>query len=414
MNKIYKYLLIIACGIAVGVNSLSGQRIDSLISLAWANSDKVRALEAEYQAARSIGQQVDAYPDPELSLGIGVLPVETRLGPQRLRLGATQMIPWPGMLEAKRNLAEAIAEIKSVDASQYMIEVVFQLKRSYFQLYGIRKKSKLYEEQIEILNTLKDLATTRIESGNARLSDILKIESRLIELKGMKDQLTISESFPIYLINRYSYRDMEEDVKISDTFELLTSASVVNPQISDSHPQLIKYQKMEAAAQESIALTDYQAKPKIGVGLDYIMVGQRSDALPDGNGRDIIMPMGKVSIPLNKKSYNFKRQEERLKIEAIDHLEKDFYHESTREILSAQNKIDQAVNAYNWNEAIINNNMTTIELIRTAYTSSEAGIEELLDLYMDNIRREMAQIDAIVESQIAKASIEKFQTTTSF
>ena len=382
--------------------------------MAWRNSSKVKALEAQYQASKTISNQVDNYPDPEVSLGLGILPVETRLGPQRLRLGASQMIPWPGLLKAKAAMAEAMAEVKSVDAANYMIEVTYQIKKAYYLLYGLEQKQELYEDQIQYLETLKDLVTTRIEAGDAKLSDVFKIESKIIEMEGMKEQIQIAESSPNYIINRFTLQPISATVQFDQDFEMFFSENLTNTSISMNHPQLLKYDRMKEVSLQAIELTEYQSKPKIGVGLDYIMVGQRDDAFPDGNGRDIVMPMGKISIPLNKASYQNKRQEEQLKMEALDHLKEDFNEEGNKEINLALNSMRQANNAYKWNNDIIENNRSTIELITTAYTSSEVSIEELLNLYMDNIRREMAKIDAIVQSHLAKAQIEKFQTITSF
>merc|ERR1711974_383443 len=43
--------------------------------------------------------QVNNLPDPTFSFGYFISPVETRVGPQRAKVGLTQMFPWFGTLK---------------------------------------------------------------------------------------------------------------------------------------------------------------------------------------------------------------------------------------------------------------------------------------------------------------------------
>ena len=52
--------------------------------------------------------------------------------------------------------------------------------------------------------------------------------------------------------------------------------------------------------------------------MDYAYIDARSDVDIPGNGRDVLMPMGSVSIPLNKGRYNAIRQEEIIQKQAIE------------------------------------------------------------------------------------------------
>jgi outer membrane protein TolC len=388
---------------------LHSQSLDDLISMAQANSAKVRAMNTDYEAATKVAGQVDAYPDPEISVGLGVLPVETRLGPQQVRLGVSQMIPWPGMLNAKRELAIAMAEVKSLNAENYMIEVAYSIKKAYYTIFAIRQKAVLLQEKIDLLNSLKEIATTRIESGKARLSDILYIESRIIEYSGQIQSLQQAEYKPTTIINAFTYRPLDTRIEVVGDMGLVDEVAYSEEYIHQLHPELKKMDHMKTVSERIVALTEYQSKPRIGVGLDYILVGQRGDASPDHNGRDIFMPMGRISIPLNKGQYQSKREEEKLKMAAIDQYKEDFTQMIRSEIGIAFNNIATARIDYEWNNKIIANNLTTIDLIQTAYTASNANMDELLMLYNDNIKYEMAKVDAIKESLIAKANIEKYQ-----
>ncbi len=65
---------------------------------------ELKIFEKEYLAALEKAPQVSQLPDPEAGIGVFPLPVETRLGAQILRVGATQMFPWKGTLDSKKDL----------------------------------------------------------------------------------------------------------------------------------------------------------------------------------------------------------------------------------------------------------------------------------------------------------------------
>ncbi|MEZ4932956.1 MAG: hypothetical protein R2788_12665 [Saprospiraceae bacterium] len=82
----------------------NAQSIDELLQIAASENPGLKALEKEYLAALEKAPQVSQLPDPELGVGVFPLPVETRLGAQIVRVGATQMLPWPGTLDGRADL----------------------------------------------------------------------------------------------------------------------------------------------------------------------------------------------------------------------------------------------------------------------------------------------------------------------
>jgi cobalt-zinc-cadmium efflux system outer membrane protein len=92
MNKI-KYIL----GLFFMLISftLSAQHdLDVYLQSAAENNPGLKAKFKEYMAALEVIPQVGALPDPTLALGYFISPVETRVGPQRLKISAAQMFPW--------------------------------------------------------------------------------------------------------------------------------------------------------------------------------------------------------------------------------------------------------------------------------------------------------------------------------
>ena len=69
------------------------QPLPALTDSLLVHNPQLQSLEYAAQAFAKTGEAARQLPDLDLGAGVGVLAVETRLGPQRLRVGATQMLP---------------------------------------------------------------------------------------------------------------------------------------------------------------------------------------------------------------------------------------------------------------------------------------------------------------------------------
>ena len=78
------------------------------------------------------------------------------------------------------------------------------------------------------------------------------------------------------------------------------------------HPLLnsLELKVKAAAASERAALK--QGLPKVGVGLDYVMVDKRTDMVVPDNGKDVLMPMVTLSLPLFRGKYRAAEKEAQL------------------------------------------------------------------------------------------------------
>jgi outer membrane protein TolC len=166
---------------------------------------------------------------------------------------------------------------------------------------------------------------------------------------------------------------------------------------------------MVTASQSAAKLTQFESKPKIGLGLDYSYIDSRPDVVLAGNGRDVLMPMGSVSIPFHNDRFEAKRQEEKLKQQASAEMAEDMRQMFTSEIAKAQSAIEYAeMNITKMeNQKLIT--QSTLELMRTEYASEGTRFEELLRLEMDLIDYDLNILKSIYDIDIAKAKLKKYE-----
>ncbi|TNE48009.1 MAG: cation transporter, partial [Bacteroidetes bacterium] len=177
-NRIW-VLLLLCLGIRSGAQA---QDLESLLVTADSANLELQGLYLEYQAALEVAPQVSQLPEPEAGLGLFVLPVETRLGPQWVRLSISQMFPWKGTRQARSNVALAMAAPRYEKIAAARLNLHYQIKTAYYQLYELDKKQQIIKDRIQLFKSLEALATTNLETGTTSMADVLRLQVRIREL----------------------------------------------------------------------------------------------------------------------------------------------------------------------------------------------------------------------------------------
>jgi len=403
INKVIATILIVAMA-----STLHGQRVDELIDMAKAYNPGLKALELEYQAASKIKDQMGDYPDPTVSLALGVLPIETRLGAQRLKLGVSQMIPWKGLLDAKQDLAAAQADIKQSMRDVKSIDIEYTIRTAYAALIFLDERKELINERLEVLEVLEELAKSAVRSGKGKLSNMLfvqrtreSLEEEFILLDKQKEQPTI-------MINRWMGRPLDSSIDVIYDSERALYDSAIRDSIGDE-PQFRILENRIIASEKAADLTRFEEKPKIGVGLDYAIIDARDDVDIPHNGRDILMPMASITIPLNKGRFEAKRVEEKIKQNAIRAAAEDMREMFQADISQAHSMIEIADLTINKSNRLKMITRETLNLMRTEYASEGTRFEELMRLEMELIDYDMEIIKAVYQKEVAKAIIYKYR-----
>ncbi len=374
-------LFVVAC------TCVRAQPLDSLKTELRRENPELRALLLEYEAATKIGAQQSQLPDLEIGAGVFVLPVETRTGPQQFRVGATQMLPWPGKLAAMAKVADVRARplLETVAARQ--LTLIYRLEKAYFGLAGLEARRALLDESLPLYESLNRLALSRVESGRGSSVDVYRIQLRrqrverqLAELRYLAQQemVTINE-----LLNRPADTQVEPrvelDERVAETLDFAPDLANDDPDLSN-HPGLRMYGLQQEANRAAIELTRLDQRPDFGVGVDYIATGRREDMDPPGNGRDVILPRAMVTIPLSKGKFSAKREEEEVRILALDARRQATENEFRAEIRRALNAIDYAANELYYLREQSRVLDATLSIARSEFANGQRAFDELLRL----------------------------------
>ncbi len=408
-----KALITIGLLILGGTSSLHAQSLDSLMRQVMDNNPALKAVRSEYLASLERAPQVSQLSDPEIGFGLFPLPVETRLGAQQFRLGATQMFPWFGTLEKKADLEQAKASAQFERIASQALELSFNLKTAYLQLYQLRQSRDIIQENLVILESLMRLALAKVESGQATTADVLQVQLKMQALQQELEILRTEERSPTAVLNQLRNAPPNTPIEIGDDLvftELPFNKDTLAAKLQEDHPMIRMFKLQQEVARQAKELNYLSAKPSFGVGLDYIAVKQRTDAFPTNNGRDILQLRGSIKIPLFKKQYEAKDREEDLKIQALDYQQESLLSSFLSAIEQAYAKHETARLQIDLYEQQMVLTQSAIDILEAQYSSQGQNIEDLLRLEQDLIDYKLKGLKAIVQSHLARVSIERFFT----
>ncbi|MEZ5040194.1 MAG: TolC family protein [Saprospiraceae bacterium] len=389
----------------------AAQSLAELLEILPQNNLELKALQQEYLAAMEKAPQVSQLPDPEIGIGAFVSPVETRLGAQRARLSATQMTPWFGTLSAREEVALANARAMKERVASSELGLSYQLKEAYFQLYELEKAQQFIRQNIGLLQSLRQLVLRQIESGKGRSVDVLRIDLKLQELEQEITVLALNQKKPLAKLNQVLNRPLATPVIVPDTldFALLPfDKDTLRRYIRTHHPMINMFAIQQEASQKAIELNRLEGKPSLGIGVDYILVDPRSDANPAYNGKDIFQISAKLSIPLNRKKYEAKAQEENYKISALENRKADLEGFFLAKIENAYTDHEAAALRLDLYTQQIATSKAAIQILLTDYSTMGSRFDELLQLERELVEYHLKILKAIVQSHLAKANIEQF------
>lgn len=389
-----KYLKTLICTLLVSA-FVNGQQLDVLIEDALANNPEIQKFEWQYNIATEKVNEANTIPNTEFGLGYFLSEPETRTGAQRFRLSARQMLPWFGTITSRENYVSSLATSKYEDIVIAKRKLVASVSQSYYNLYANKAKQEVLSENIILLETYETLALTSVEVGKASAVDVLRLQMRQNELQQLKDVLSQQYLAEQTSLNNLLNRGNKVVVNAIDDLTIPEAELEINLKDLELHPELLKYDKLYQSVQQSELLNQKESRPMIGFGLDYIPVAERSDMNPTDNGKDIVMPMLSVSIPIfNKKYKSVTKQNELQQQEIIAQKQERLNHLETVLDMAIKNRnisrISFATQTKNLKQAKDAENI----LIKS-YETGTIDFNDVLDIQELQLKFQLNQIESV-------------------
>jgi outer membrane protein TolC len=468
----YKKLIIISIFLCSWLAGIGQQYPDSLLKylgIAAKNNPGVIQKFAEYQAALQKIPQVGSLPDPELSVGVFLTPMELVAGNQVADIRLMQMFPWFGVLKYGKDEMCLMAKAKFELFRDANLQVFYDVQRNWYELYKVQKDISISEKNIEILKIIERLALVKykappsensgtsypspvIPSGSAQnsiaassgmqtmggtqgntgyalsnqaassmqtgsmgsssgyssLTDIYRIQIETGDLENNISLLKNQRNMIMAQFNAYLNRPVSTPVFTYERIEMDSlefSLIAVSDSIMANNPMLdmLSYEKQSLEAREKmVARMGY---PMVGLGLNYSFISKSSMALgsPDMNGKDMIMPMVTVTLPIYRKKYNAMINEAELlktatsqNYQAASNSLQTEYYQAITLYQDAKRRVKLYDNQYQLASK-------SLDLMLKSFSVSTSGLTEVLRIRQQTLDYELKQVEAIADFNTAVA-----------
>ncbi len=343
-------LLAFTCTIAAQ-DSLS-----TYLKIAAENNANLKASYNQYLAALEQVPQVGTLPDLKLSFAYFIQPIQTKEGPQDAVISVSQMFPWFGSLSAAGDAATASAKAKYEQFENQKSKLFYEVKATYYNLNFISHAIATINEDLVILNSFKDLAKIKVESGSRSSVDLYRIELEINDLTNQLSLLNDKQNVLLVKFNNLLNRDQNELVNLLEDYDnsLILNKETSLQTVIQNNKELASFDYQIEALENQESVMKKAGMPKFSVGMSYSVIG-------NGGEDAILFPSVGISVPLYRNKYKamvretlyMKEAKKESKIEKENVLESIFenawkdYSDASRRIVLNQKQADLAKKAMN-------------------------------------------------------------------
>jgi len=474
-NRRYSQFLLISMYFNIFLLVPTLSQTDSLYSyleIAAKNNPSVQQKFTEYLAALQKIPQVSGLPDPELSIGVFLQPMELVMGKQVADMRLMQMFPWFGVIKNARDEMSFMANAKLELFRDAKFQVFYDVQRTWYDLYKVKNEISVSEKNIEILEIIERLTLVRfksapvgrsastssssgINSGSSQgstsgsatgmqsmggnpanagsassnragssmetgsmgslssgsgLADLYRIQIEIGDLENNIANLRNRERTVIAQFNSYLNRSpvskvFTDGIMLTDSLEL--SLLAVSDSILANNPMLsmLEFEKQSFEARKNMATR--MGYPMIGLGLNYSPVSKNPMITSAMNGRDMIMPMVTITLPVYRKKYNALKTEAdllgaatSLSYQATTNSLQTEYYQAIQLYQDAQRRITLYENQYELASK-------SFDLILKSFSASSSGLTEVLRVRQQTLDYELKKVEAIVDYNKAIAWLKR-------
>lgn len=384
--------------------------LQSLIEEAVKNNPGIQAAYNNWQAAKYKIRQAGSLPDPMARYSYFGENIETKVGPQEHKYGASQRVPFPGKLSLKAKSQNRQAQILKEKYEATKREVIKNVKFCFYDIFWVDKAIQIAEEEKAILESLEKVAQRRYESNLTPQQDVIKAQ---VELSKLIDKIYILKQNRKSLVaklnsilNRPRGEELERIGGVRLT-EFKYSLDELHKIAQSSRQELLAANLYIERAEYEKSLAQFDYLPDFTFGFDYIQVGKGHTTMPN-DGDDAWMGTVAINVPVWFDKLGAQLKEKKAALEASKNNYQNVENSVTYEVEDLYYKITTYKDIISlYKTALIPQTEQSFEAARTGYEAAEVDFLNWLDAERVLLQTRLAYYKAIVDYQKSIAYLER-------
>ena len=197
------------------------------------------------------------------------------------------------------------------------------------------------------------------------------------------------------MFNKLLNRDKSNVIDIVIDLAIPSESTLINSENLQLHPELTKYDKLYQSIEQSELLNQKESSPMIGFGLDYIAVAERPNMSFSDNGKDIVMPMVSLSIPIFNKKYKSKTRQNELRQQEITAQKQERLNKLETLLDKAINNRISAKISYDTQTKNLKQALVAEQILIKSYETGTIDFNDVLDIQGLQLKFQINQIESI-------------------
>lgn len=304
-----------ASAVLIAGSLVAAPSMDELVIEGLQNNARVQAAHDHWQATLEQSGYAAVLPSPRVSYGQFLKSVETRVGPQRYRLGIAQKIPWIGGLIAERRVAKMAAQLAESELDAIQTSLRQELSEALFEYRYVQEATRIRRDYLELISVLEQTARSRVETG-ASGADVIQAQMTLSRIDDGLRQSQEQELTVAARINALLNRDLGAAIELPEDLDRPIELS---QDLEAGNPDLRRLQAQDALLTAKRRKIGQQRYPDITIGADWIKTSPATMPTRD-NGKDPVLLYASVELPIWVDSYRAKEREADLQLMRVRQL----------------------------------------------------------------------------------------------
>lgn len=356
--------------------------LQQALDIALANNSSIQAKKSIWESVKQEIKVAGAWPEPTLSFTQFVESVETRNGPQNQQIAVNQMLPIWGTTGLKSTITSAKARKAYQDYENVRQRVTTQVKSVWANLFLIDSSTATLHEYKDLVRSFGTIAETRYATGKGLQTAILKSQLELSSLDEKLlnfEQMRATASSRLNALLNQAVDATIAPVRTLQLPELQVSQAALIDSLNRYRQDLLGLQALVNAKEKNIVLQKRMNLPMIGVGVNYIRIGDTQMPAADP-GKDALAVMAKIDLPLWFGKNKAKVEKARNEYSGIRYQYADKKNAAIAEVKSLYAQITQSAKTLElYRNQILPQAEQTLNSALAAYRTGDLSFLDLLD-----------------------------------
>ncbi len=381
---------------SVGVNAIVREVLTA--------NRQLKAARLRWEALGERPKIVGSLPDPMLSYGYFFDNVETRVGAQNQRVGASQKIPFPGKLSLASRRAKQEALVAAWEYQTLARELILRAKDAYYDLYQVERSGEVLNSELDLLGAVTKSSQARYETGEAQQPDVLRAQLTTSDIQKRLLDLTQQREVALARLNALRNRRQNSPLEVTT---VLSSTSL--PDRSRAMAIALQYrQELQQAGvaidrdRIGLSIARMDRLPDLTFGVDYTQVNRNIFSDPPDNGHDAVVASVSVNVPIWFGKLKAEEREAAKRLEQSQATAEDMRNNVEADVQSAWFRAQLS------HDQLLLYRQTLVPQAEQSFAATRAGYESAKSSFIDLLDSERALLalrlgEVMSETDLARA-----------